>query len=102
MGDLIQLIGVGSVSAAGLIIVLSVGVRIALGPVMKAKRLAGAAAANPPDTARLDARMDRLEEGLRQLGETLERVATTAEFDAQLRTGAAPRPPLPPAQGGTA
>ncbi len=95
MNDLIQLIGVGSVSAAGLIVVIGVTVRIALGPVMKAKRLAAAAAANPPNTARIEARMDALEEEVRRLGETLDRVATTVEFDAQLRTGKTP-PTLPP------
>ncbi len=97
MGDLIQLIGVGTVSAAGLIVVIGGTVRFALGPVMKARRIAAEAAAKPPDTARLDARMDRLEEEVRQLGETLDRVNAVAEFNAQLRSGATPPPTLPPA-----
>lgn len=101
-GGLAQLITLSATAAAGLIVVLGVTVRFALGPVMKAKRLAAAAAATPPDTARLEARMGTLEEELRQLGETVERVAAVVEFDNQLRSGEPPQRPLPPGGGGTA
>ncbi len=42
----------------------------------------------PADNARLEARMDSLEEEMRLLGDTVERVASLVEFDAQLRSGA--------------
>jgi hypothetical protein len=96
MGDLIQLIGVSTVSAAGLILVIGATIRFALGPIVRAKRLAAAAAATPPDTARIDARMDALEEEVRRLGDAVDRVAAVAEFDAQLRAGSTPPPTLPP------
>ena len=96
MGDIIQLIGVSTVSAAGLIVVIGVTIRIALGPIVKARRLAAAAAATPPDTARIDARMDTLEEEVRRLGDAVDRVAAVAEFDAKLRAGTTPPPTLPP------
>jgi hypothetical protein len=97
MGDLIQLIGVSTVCAAGLIGVVGLVVRVVLVPVARSKHLAAAAQAQSQssDTARLDGRMDALEEEVRRLGESLERVAATAEFDAQLRAGAAPPPQLP-------
>src|SRR5512144_591030 len=98
-GDIGELIAVSAMAAAGLIVVIGATIRIALGPLVKAKRLAAAAPTNPPDTGRLEARMGALEEEVRQLGDTLDRVATTVEFDAQLRAGTAPRPPLPPASG---
>ncbi len=87
--DVIQLIGVSSVALAGLVVVIGVTVRFVFSPVVKARRLAAAsAAASSQDTARLDARMDALEEEVRHLGAALDRVAAAAEFDAQLRAGA--------------
>ncbi len=95
--DIIQLIGVGTVSAATLVVVIGATVRFVFNPLIKARRLAATAAAtSSADTARLNARMDTLEEEMRRLGETLDRVAAAAEFDAQLRAGAAPPPQLPP------
>ncbi len=94
---IIQVIGVGTVAIATLVVVVGATVRLVFAPVMKAKRLAAStAAATATNSARLDGRMDALEEEVRHLGEALDRVAAAAEFDAQLRTGAAPRQQLPP------
>lgn len=80
--QIIQLIGVGTVSIATLVAVVGVTMRFALMPLVKARRQAALPA---PDTARLDLRMDALEEEVRHLGSAVERVATAVEFDAQLR-----------------
>ncbi len=96
-GGLIQVITVGATAAAGVIVVLGLTVRFVFNPVIKARRLAATAAAtSAAETARLGARMDALEEEVRHVGEALDRVATTAEFDRQLRAGAAPPTRLPP------
>ena len=52
----------------------------------------------PQDAARLQARMDALEEEVRLLGDTVEHMVSKMEFDAQLRSGAAASPTaqLPP------
>ncbi len=52
-----------------------------------------------PDTAGLQARVEALEDELRQLSESFDRVAAAAEFDAQLRSGVTAGAPsrLPPA-----
>ena len=61
--------------------------RLVVGSIVK---LRGPQAPPPsPDAARLEARVDALEDEMRQLGDTLDRVLTTVEFDAQLRSGAA-------------
>lgn len=97
-GEIIQLIGVSATALAGLLVVIGVTVRLAVvGPRLRARKLAAAsAAASTADTARLNARMDALEEEMRHLGEALDRVATTAEFDRQLRAGSAAPTRLPP------
>ncbi len=96
-GELIQVIGVGATALAGLFVVAALTVRFVFAPVTKAKRLAAASAATgTADTSWLDARMDALEEEVRHLGEALDRVATAAEFDAQLRSAPASPPQLPP------
>ena len=87
-GDIILLIGVSTVAAGTLIGVTALAVRVVFAPVLKARRLAAQAQSPPPDAARLDARMDSLEEEMRQMGETMNRVAAALEFDAQLRSGA--------------
>ncbi len=95
--DIVQLIGVGTVSAATLVVVIGVTVRFVFNPLIKARRLAASAAATcSADTARLGARMDALEEEVRHLGEALDRVATAADFDAQLRAGPTSPRQLPP------
>ncbi len=94
-GAVIPTIGVTFGAPAAVVIVAVAAVRLAFAPVLKARRLAaGAAATSSADAARLEARMDALEEEVRHLGQALDRVAAAAEFDAQLRAGAAPR--LPP------
>ncbi len=95
-GGLIQVITVGATATAALIAVTGVTVRLVFSPVLKAKRQAVIARTNPPDTARVDARMDALEEEVRRLGEAMERVAATVEFDQQLHSGAPSPRPLPP------
>jgi len=97
--DLVQLIGVSTVCVAGLIGVAGLVVRVVIVPVARAKLATAAAQAQSQssDTARLDGRMDALEEEVRRLGDSLERVAAAAEFDAQLRAGATPPPQLPSA-----
>ncbi len=99
--DIIQLIGVGTVSAATLVLVIGATVRFVFNPLIKARRLAAntaasSAAAAADTTARLDARLDALEEEVRHLGQVLDRVAAATEFDAQLRAGAASPQQLPP------
>ena len=95
-GEIIQIIAVGATALAGVVVVIGVTVRLVFAPVVKARRLAAAAAATTSaDSARLDARMDTLEEEVRHLGEALDRVATAAEFDRQLHGAPAP-PALPP------
>ena len=95
----IQIITVGTMCLGALAVVVGATVRIALvGPKLKAQRLAAAAAAVAPpsaDSARLAARMDAMEEEMRQIGQTVERVAAAVEFDAQLRAGAGQAPRLP-------
>ena len=97
-GELIQIITVSSMCAGALAVVVGATVRLLLvGPRLKAQRLAAeaaAAAAASGETARLDARMDALEDEVRQLGQTMQRVAEAVEFDAQLRAPQAPS--LPP------
>ncbi len=95
-GGLIQVITVGATATAALIAVTGVTVRLVFAPVLKAKRQAAMAPPNPPDTARVDARMDALEEEVRRLADTLDRVVTTVEFDQQLHSGAPSPRPLPP------
>ncbi len=95
--EIIQLIGVSTVAVTTLIAITAVAVRAVFGPVLKARRLAAEKQA-APDTTRLEARMDVFEDELRQLAQSVERVASAAEFDAQLRSGAAPPPRLPDAQ----
>ena len=97
-GDVIQIIAVATVALAGLAVVVGATVRIALvGPRLKAQRLAAAAAAGADsgESARLAARMDALEDEVRQIGQTLERVAAVSEFDRQLRAGGDPAGRLP-------
>lgn len=86
-GDLIQIITVSTMCAGALAVVVGATVRLLLvGPRLKAQRLAAAAAAaDSSESARLTARMDALEDEVRQIGQTLERVASAVEFDAQLR-----------------
>lgn len=72
----------------GLIVAAAATVRFVVNPVLKARRVG--AEPDPAATAgaaRVDARLAALEEDVRQLGDALERVAATAEFDAQLRAG---------------
>ncbi len=96
-GAVIPVIAVVTGGLMGLVVVVGLTVRLVFSPVMKAKRLAASAAAtSSAETTRLAARMDALEEEMRHLGEALDRVATTAEFDRQLRAGAAVPTRLPP------
>ena len=98
--EIIQLVIVSTMGLSTLVGVSAIAVRVALvGPRLKAQRLAAAAAAaaQSGDGARLSARMDALEEEMRQLGQALERVAAVAEFDARLRAGAGQPRRLPEA-----
>jgi len=92
-----QLVGMLAVFALFVLPSAAICSRIIVGSIVK---LRGAQVAPPPrDTARLEARMDTLEEEMRLLGDTVERMAVMMEFDAQLRSGAAATPTaqLPPA-----
>lgn len=54
----------------------------------------------PPEVARMEGRLEALEDEMRQMSDRLDRVVTAVEFDAQLRGGAsatAPSAQLPPA-----
>lgn len=81
-GATIQLMGVATVCGLAMVGAIGVTVRFALMPLIKARRQG---VAPPPDTARLDGRMDALEEEVRQLGSSMQRLAEAVEFDAQLR-----------------
>ncbi len=92
-----DLAGLVAVTGIFLIPSLALFTRFALRPIVESiARLRGLpeapAAVAPPD----DGRVAALEEEVRQLRESLERVTALVEFDAQLRGGSAPARALPP------
>lgn len=91
-----DLVGLVAVTAIFLVPSLAIFTRFALRPIVESiARLRGLPEAPAPPAPADDGRVAALEEEVRQLRESLERVTALVEFDAQLRAGAAPRPSLP-------
>ncbi len=93
--DLVALV---AVTAFFLIPSAAIFSRVALKPIVESiARLRGLPPAASAPAPADDGRVAALEEEVRQLRDSLERLTALVEFDAQLRAGASPAPRLPQA-----